>query len=92
MEAVIYVEAARAKAAGGATVDGGVWWWNGQRLRFVGHYGHQHARDLAEQAGVPLALWGEPYGYPGDPKRASRARIERCVREASERAGDHREG
>ena len=85
-EAIIYVEAARQqRGRGGATVDAGIWFWTGDTARFVEYGGHQRAVEFARDAGLPLALWGEPYGYPGVPKDAPKATVEKCIAEAVER-------
>lgn len=86
-EAIIYVEEPRARpGAGGATRDAGIWFWTGDTARFVEYGGHQRAVEFARDAGLPLALWGEPYGYPGVPKDARRETVERCIAEAVARA------
>lgn len=85
-EAIIYVESARhRRGRGGSTRDSGIWFWTGDTARFVEYGGHQRAVEYARDAGLPLALWGEPYGYPGDPKNARRELVERCIAEAIER-------
>lgn len=89
-EAIIYVEAARQqRGRGGSTRDAGIWFWTGTTARFVEYGGHQRAKDFARDAGLPLALWGEPYGYPGVPKDARPEVVERCIAEAIERADRH---
>lgn len=89
-EAVIYVEAARVqRGKGGASRDSGIWFWTGDTARFVEYGGHTRAEEFARDAGLPLGLWGEPYGYPGVPKDASAATVERCIAEAVERAERH---
>ncbi|MFP5451011.1 MAG: hypothetical protein ACLGG9_04580 [Thermoleophilia bacterium] len=86
-EAIIYVEEARERRGkGGATRDSGIWFWTGDTARFVEYGGHRRAEEFARDAGLPLALWGEPYGYPGVPKDAPKATVERCIAEAAERA------
>ena len=89
-EAIIYVEETRAKpGAGGATRDAGIWFWTGEQARFIEHGGHRRAQEFARDAGLPLAFWGEGYGYPGVPRDASKATVERCIAEAEERARRH---
>jgi hypothetical protein len=89
-EAIIYVEEPRRRpGSGGATRDSGIWFWTGQAARFIEHGGHAKAAEIARDAGLPLALWGEPYGYPGTPKDATPATVERCIAEAKERAEHH---
>lgn len=91
-EAVIYVEAARQqRGRGGSTRDAGIWFWTGDTARFVEYGGHARAAEFARDAGLPLALWGEPYGYPGVPKDASKDAVERCIAEAVERAARHQD-
>lgn len=89
-EAIIYVEAARQqRGRGGSTRDAGIWFWTGDTARFVEYGGHRRAEEFARDAGLPLALWGEAYGYPGVPKDAKREVVERCIAEAVARRERH---
>ena len=67
-----------------------IWrWQTGRKAKFVEYGGYHRARELAEDSGATLALWGSQYGRTGVPGDATPDALEASVREAIERAGEH---